>query len=250
MLFCSRQAFSGPELWDPTVSAFWVLGLKACALATRKVSPVHIINIFQLHFLVSVEEISINHLLYLALIPINPELLTSLHSFLFCFVLFFSPGLTHSDLTLATFISYMWVHCHCLQTHQKRASDAHYRRLWTTMWLLGIELRTCGRAVSALNHWATSPALCIPFFFCVHVGERLTTPLSQLFIVCFIKPEQPSLKASCCLNPTKAQADFRFTRLLEAYWKDVFAHWQGTSEERGTAIGDKVPLLVLGQRGP
>ncbi|EDL00869.1 mCG146982 [Mus musculus] len=26
------------------------------------------------------------------------------------------------------------------------------------MWLLGIELRTSGGAVSALNHWATSPA--------------------------------------------------------------------------------------------
>jgi hypothetical protein len=27
-----------------------------------------------------------------------------------------------------------------------------------TMWLLGIKLRTFGRAVSALNHWAISPA--------------------------------------------------------------------------------------------
>jgi hypothetical protein len=36
---------------------------------------------------------------------------------------------------------------------------AHYRCLWTTMWLLGIELRASGRTVSALSHWATSPAL-------------------------------------------------------------------------------------------
>jgi hypothetical protein len=35
---------------------------------------------------------------------------------------------------------------------------SHYRWLWTTMWLLGIELRTSGRAVSALNCWAISPA--------------------------------------------------------------------------------------------
>ena len=34
----------------------------------------------------------------------------------------------------------------------------HYRWLWATMWLLGFELRTSGRAVSALNHWAISPA--------------------------------------------------------------------------------------------
>jgi len=48
-------------------------------------------------------------------------------------------------------------HC-CLQTHPKSASDAYYRWLWATMWLLGIELRTSGKAVSALNHWAISPA--------------------------------------------------------------------------------------------
>jgi len=36
---------------------------------------------------------------------------------------------------------------------------SHYRWLWATMWLLGFELRTSERAVSALNHWAISPAL-------------------------------------------------------------------------------------------
>jgi hypothetical protein len=35
---------------------------------------------------------------------------------------------------------------------------SHYRWLWATMWLLGIELRTFGRAVSVLNRWAISPA--------------------------------------------------------------------------------------------
>jgi hypothetical protein len=29
---------------------------------------------------------------------------------------------------------------------------AHYRWLWATMWLLGIELRTSGKAVSVLIH--------------------------------------------------------------------------------------------------
>jgi len=36
-----------------------------------------------------------------------------------------------------------------------------YRWLWATVWLLGIELRTSGRAVSALNRWTISPALVI-----------------------------------------------------------------------------------------
>ena len=36
---------------------------------------------------------------------------------------------------------------------------AHYGWLWATMWLLRFELRTFGRAVSALNRWAIPPAL-------------------------------------------------------------------------------------------
>jgi len=35
---------------------------------------------------------------------------------------------------------------------------SRYRWLWATMLLLGFELRTPGRAVRALNHWAISPA--------------------------------------------------------------------------------------------
>jgi hypothetical protein len=35
----------------------------------------------------------------------------------------------------------------------------HYRWLWTTMWVLGIELRSSRRAACALNLWAISPAL-------------------------------------------------------------------------------------------
>ena len=35
---------------------------------------------------------------------------------------------------------------------------SHYRWMWATMWLLGIELRTSGRTVGALNLWAISSA--------------------------------------------------------------------------------------------
>jgi hypothetical protein len=54
----------------------------------------------------------------------------------------------------------MWVHCHSLQTHQKRASDLIIDGwLWATTWLLGFELRTSRKAVSVLNHcWAIFPA--------------------------------------------------------------------------------------------
>jgi len=55
------------------------------------------------------------------------------------------------------FISCMWVHC-CWDTPEKDIGS-HYRWLGATMWLLGFELRTSGRAVSVLNHRAISPAL-------------------------------------------------------------------------------------------
>ena len=60
---------------------------------------------------------------------------------------------------LVLLIFFIWVHCSCLQTHTSRVCiRSHYRWLWSTMWLLGIELRTYVRAVSALNLWAISPA--------------------------------------------------------------------------------------------
>ena len=37
--------------------------------------------------------------------------------------------------------------------------QSHYKWLWATMWLLGIELRTFGRGVNVLNCWAISPVL-------------------------------------------------------------------------------------------
>jgi len=37
--------------------------------------------------------------------------------------------------------------------------SSHNKWLWAPIWWLGFELRTSGRAVSALNHWAISPAL-------------------------------------------------------------------------------------------
>jgi hypothetical protein len=43
----------------------------------------------------------------------------------------------------------------------EKGIGSHYRWLWATMWLLGIELRTSGRAASAFNRWAISPAPCV-----------------------------------------------------------------------------------------
>ena len=53
-----------------------------------------------------------------------------------------------------------------------------HRWLWAFMWLLGIELRTFRRALSALTHWAISPAptLCsLSFFQHTHTHTQTQT---------------------------------------------------------------------------
>ena len=80
---------------------------------------------------------------------------------LFCFG-FLSIGVIKKKIHF--FILCMWVHSCCLQTHQKRISHP-IRWLWATMWLLGFELRTTGRTVSALRCWAICPALSNTFSY-------------------------------------------------------------------------------------
>jgi hypothetical protein len=58
------------------------------------------------------------------------------------------------------FIYFMYVSTPpLLSSDTQEGIRPHYRWLWATMWLLGIELRISGRAVSALNHGAISPSL-------------------------------------------------------------------------------------------
>ena len=46
----------------------------------------------------------------------------------------------------------------------EEGNKSHYRWLWATMWMLGIELRTLRRVGSSLNHWAISLAPQHPIF--------------------------------------------------------------------------------------
>jgi hypothetical protein len=50
---------------------------------------------------------------------------------------------------------------------------SHYRWLWATMWLLGIEFRTSGRTVSTLNQWAISPGPTYHNLYVCRVGKLL-----------------------------------------------------------------------------
>ena len=66
------------------------------------------------------------------------------------------------------------------------------------MWLLGIELRTFGRAGNALNHWAISPALALAFWDRISLCRRLILNLwqsSYLWLSC------AGIKSMCfCAN--------------------------------------------------
>ena len=73
----------------------------------------------------------------------------------------------------------------------------HYRWLWATIWLLGIEFRTPGRTVSALNCWAISPAPYKWFLMSIWVlrlglyespflGTNCVVMLCQVMLYCHI----------------------------------------------------------------
>jgi hypothetical protein len=53
--------------------------------------------------------------------------------------------------------------------------------LWATMCLLGIEFRPSGRAVSALNHWAISPAPQTVFYVDNHIPNTVPQKYNFLF---------------------------------------------------------------------
>jgi hypothetical protein len=63
-----------------------------------------------------------------------------------------------------SYFIYLFIHLLYVSTLQLSSDTpeegirSHYGWLWATMWLPGFELRTFRRAVSALNHWAISPA--------------------------------------------------------------------------------------------
>jgi hypothetical protein len=83
-----------------------------------------------------------------------------------CYLAFQVLGLkvcaTTAWLKIELFIYLMYVSTLQLSSHTpEKGIGSHYRWLGTTMWLLGIELRSSGRAGSALNH-LSSPTCRLP----------------------------------------------------------------------------------------
>ena len=76
-------------------------------------------------------------------------------------------------------------HYSCLQTDQRteKGVRSHYGWLWANMWLLGFELGTFGKAVSALNRWAISLApLRLLLTPRIYPGVELQDSVAVLFL--------------------------------------------------------------------
>ena len=74
--------------------------------------------------------------------------------------------LTHCQFEYLDFYFFNVYECSvCIDAcrERKEGTRSHYRWLWPTMYLLGIELRTSGRTTNALNCWAVSLAPWIPW---------------------------------------------------------------------------------------
>jgi hypothetical protein len=78
-------------------------------------------------------------------------------------------------LFLRRFIYFMYMSTLSLSSNiQEEGIGSHYRWLLATMWWLGIELRTFGRAVSAFNLCAMNDGSCLCIYsvsLCPFMGE-------------------------------------------------------------------------------
>jgi hypothetical protein len=73
--------------------------------------------------------------------------------------------LTSSFLFIYLFIYLLYGYecSSCMSTYiPVESTRSHFRWLWATMWLLGIEVKTSGRVVSALKYWDTTPVYLDP----------------------------------------------------------------------------------------
>ena len=77
----------------------------------------------------------------------------------------------------------------------KEGIKSHYKWLWVTMWLLGMEACTSGQALGILNHWAISPA---PYF--APFPQFLIRYFVHLHFICY--PEGPPYHPSPTPLPT------------------------------------------------
>lgn len=109
-------------------------------------------------------------------------------------------------------IHFMYVNTLSLSSDTpEEGTVSHYRWLWATMWLLGIELRSSGRAASALNCWDISPAHYMDFTMnrqtqkaVTLTGHHHSFPKFPFLIHC--RKKSPLSLQSACLECLKTCA--------------------------------------------
>lgn len=90
---------------------------------------------------------------------------------------------------------------HLLSSGSPEGVRFHYRCLCVTMWLLGIELGTSGKAVGAFNHWVISPVpfldFCLFVWFCFY---HCCFVLSCFLLFSFVSEEVSTVLLRLALN--------------------------------------------------
>ena len=103
-----------------------------------------------------------------------------------------TPKCFFLEIYFFAYMSILFALCLCDRNgHQtEEGSRSHYRRLWATMWLLGIEFRISGRTVGALNRWAISLAPGFYSYWTEKVRNRGKYWFSNWFLIVSIKEEE------------------------------------------------------------
>jgi len=102
------------------------------------------------------------------------------------------------------FIYFVYEYTVAVFGHTRSGYRIPLQMVGATMWLLGFELRTSGRAVGALNHWAISPALKFSLFYvtgdcplcvcvcvCVCVHTSTCMHLQEWVLLCLCLTSMP-----------------------------------------------------------
>jgi hypothetical protein len=122
---------------------------------------------------------------------------------------------------------------------------SHYRWLWAAMWLLGIELRISGRAASALNLWAISPAQGSALKHCsvLPISDLLAShvfPLSSYAHIFWGESDASSLLSGVSRWCGRDWLQFSYNGLFHGLFSPVTAHfWQPSWDE------DRRPTIML-----
>jgi hypothetical protein len=177
------------------------------------VSHVAVLCPFNSYWLSSLEKYNVPSALVLLFTPL-PHQTGSRHSL----IQWISWGILLKKNYL--FIYFMYVSALSLSSDtSEEGVRSHYRWLWATMWLLGIELRTSWRTVSALKSHLSSPhleAFLILSSLCIWAQSSGNLPVKFQPYTCRCKP--PSRKGKMSVPPAYLDSLLRSDHTSDWQW--------------------------------